>query len=69
MDKDEVLKLLDAACDKLGGAAGFARAHQLTYEYVRAVRAGKRALGPKVLDALGLERCETRYRRKEPDHA
>lgn len=65
MKKEAVIKLLGRACAKLGGTAEFARAHRVTYEYVRAVRAGKREPGKAILDALGLEKMPADYRRKE----
>jgi hypothetical protein len=60
MDDEHVLRLLRAACKNAGSQAQWAREHGVAQQYISAVLNRRRAPGPQVLAALGLERITTR---------
>ncbi len=45
-----------------GGTAAFAQIHNLSQTYVQMVMRSNRTIGPKILDALGLQKV-VRYER------
>lgn len=64
MTEEEVRALLSSACAKAGGQTAFASLHNLSQPHVSLVLQGEREPGPKILDALALEKVVT-YRAKE----
>jgi hypothetical protein len=64
MKLDEVLAELARACERSGSQRAWATANRITQQHVSDVLNRRREPGPKVLDALGLEREEQTYRRK-----
>jgi predicted amino acid racemase len=54
---------LRAAILKAGSQAAFARQHNISLQYINDVMNGRRDIGQKILDALGIERVVT-YREK-----
>ena len=59
--EQQVMQALHAAVARAGSQRKFARANGFTAGYVSDVLAGKRALGPRILATIGLERV-TIYR-------
>jgi len=55
-DDDEVVQLLRAAIEREGNQVAFARHHGLDRVYLNMVLHGKRAIGEKVIKALGLRK-------------
>jgi hypothetical protein len=68
MNIDRAVKQLRAACEKAGGQSAWARAHGVTQQAVSLVLTGRRAPGPRILDALGLARV-SRITKKAPADA
>lgn len=66
MTVEEVRERLRAHIDKAGGHTAFAREHGVSTVYLQDAVAGRRAPGPAILQAIGLEK-ETRvdYRERE----
>jgi L-lactate utilization protein LutB len=62
MTEDDVIARLVAACDKAGGQSAWAKANEVSQQYVQDVIKRRRSPGPGILKALGLERVTT-YRR------
>jgi hypothetical protein len=60
--------MLLRACAKAGGQKTWAEARGMSQQHVSDVLNRRREPGPKVLDALGLEREEQTYRRRRDDH-
>ncbi|QRE76839.1 hypothetical protein [Methylobacterium aquaticum] len=56
---EDVRAALEAAIEKAGSAGAWARQVGLSPGYVSDVRLRRRALGPALLDALGVERVTT----------
>jgi hypothetical protein len=65
MTADDVRKLLKTACDKAGSLRAWARNNNLSPAYVSDVTLGKRAPGPSICEALGIEAVKpvTAYRK------
>jgi hypothetical protein len=59
MKDDDVLRLLRAACKQAGSQNKWAQAHGIKQQLVNATLTGKRAPGPTILAALGIERVQT----------
>lgn len=64
MTIDQVRLLLEAQCRKAGSQTAWAAANGISLSHVSNVINGRDLPGDKVLDALGLERLPTMYRRK-----
>ncbi len=62
---EKLMRVLRRKVDEAGGAASFARTHQINRPYITNILAGRATPGPKVLDAIGFERVVT-YRPKPP---
>jgi DNA-binding transcriptional regulator YdaS (Cro superfamily) len=56
MDIEDVMRLVQAECDKAGSASAWARKLGVTRAYMSDILSRRRDPGPKVLDALGLEK-------------
>ena len=57
LDWDGVLKMLGNQIVDAGGQAEWAKAHNISYEYVRLVMSGKRIPGAMITKAMGLEKA------------
>lgn len=70
LDEQDVIRRLRAAVDQAGGQRAFARAVGVTAAYVNDMLRGRRSVGVKVLDALGIERIVTHHveYREKMDH-
>lgn len=62
MTVDEVLERLEAFVNKHESQVAAAKAMHITASYLSDVRNRRRAPGPAILEALGIERAES-YRR------
>lgn len=60
---DDILRLLRKECDRAGSVRAWADAHDISEIYVGQVLRGDRTAGPKILEALCLERV---YRKVPP---
>ena len=65
MTRNDVISLLRQACNTAPSVRQWAIQNKLSPVYVNYVLSGDRNPGPSILDALGLEREEFTYRRKE----
>lgn len=63
LNTQDILKRLLAAVEQAGSQKAFALRHGLSEQYVSDVIRGRRELGQKILDALGVERIVS-YREK-----
>lgn len=68
LTEQEVVARLRAAIDTAGSQAAFARRHGISNQYVSDALRGRRELGQKILEAIGVERVVS-YREKQPDQA
>lgn len=59
LDEHDVIERLRVAVDQAGGQRAFARSIGVTAAYVNDMLRGRRSVGAKVLDALGIERVVT----------
>jgi hypothetical protein len=67
MTDEQVRRLLRAACKQAGSQSEWARTHGVPQQVVNAVLNKRRAPGPQILHALGLERTiAATYSRKAP---
>lgn len=67
MSEADVRKLVQAAIDKAPSLRHLAKEWGITPSYLCDIRLGRRAPGPPVLDALGLERTVVvTYRKRKP---
>lgn len=64
LTEQDIRDRLRAAIEKAGSQAAFARQHDISLQYVNDVVNGRRDIGQKILDAIGVERVVT-YREKE----
>jgi hypothetical protein len=65
MNDARVLRLLRAACKEAGSQNNWAKQHRVSQQYLNHVLNGHRRPGPRILEALGLERSvATTYTRK-----
>lgn len=58
LTKSDVMRLFMDRCDQLGGQVGFANYYKLSRAYVNDVYHGRRGIGDKILNALGLRKIE-----------
>ncbi len=58
LSTEQVRDRLKDACDQAGSQAAWARRHGMSAAYLHDVINGRRGLGQRILDALGLERQE-----------
>lgn len=63
LTEQDVIARLSAAIAAAGSQTAFAQQHHISNQYVSDAMRGKRELGQKILDALGLERVVS-YREK-----
>lgn len=64
MTRDEVVAEVRRAVERAGSQKAWAKVAGVTVQHVNDVLSGHRGPGPKVLDALGLEKVVT-YQRKD----
>lgn len=58
MNEEQFRKWLESKIKKAGSLRGLARELNVSPAYLSDVRTGRRFPGPKLLDPLGLRRCE-----------
>lgn len=66
LTEQDVIARLGAAIKAAGSQTAFAQLHGISNQYVSDAMRGKRELGQKLLDALGIERVVS-YREKSPN--
>jgi len=66
LTEQDVLARLSAAIKVAGSQTAFAQQHGISDQYVSDAMRGRRELGQKILDALGIERVVS-YREKSPN--
>lgn len=65
MTAEEVRALLRQRVDEAGNANVWSRRHGVSHAYTQDALAGRRAPGPAILAALGLEKVDVTYRERE----
>lgn len=63
LNEQDMMERLRAAIAAAGSQKTFADTHKLSQQYISDVLSGRRGVGKKLLDALGLERVVS-YRKK-----
>jgi DNA-binding phage protein len=63
LNTDQMLSLLQKACDRAGGQKAFAKKARVSKQHVYAVLSGAKRPGPSVLKALGLKVAPIAYRK------
>lgn len=69
MNREEVKELLRQQVDAEGSAYAWARRHGVSPAYTLDALAGRRAPGPAILQAMGVEKEATTYRLVEAARA
>jgi hypothetical protein len=63
LTEQDIRDRLRAAIKQAGSQAAFARQHNISLQYINDVMNGRRDMGQKILDALGIEKIVT-YRER-----